>query len=224
MANFVMLVAVSDDHRLRSSEGSPRRDVPVLSLCQLALRPASKSVASKTAFSASGLQSWLNESNSGALVQLLPQRLPPDGSAPLRRSLLTQEGICLTLAPGFRFLEVAYPYVARRLLTDEDPILRERLFEVRTGGMTSWSGVSSVIRLAPNGESSLFCFVSGSAWRKHQACCPDAGFSAEFDRCSREELRRSCWIVGCRGLFCVVVGCRRSWSSIRLWLVYRLTY
>jgi len=47
------------------------------------------------------------------------------------RSLLTQEGICLTLQPDFRFLEVAYPYVARRLLTDEDPALRERLFQAR---------------------------------------------------------------------------------------------
>ena len=45
------------------------------------------------------------------------------------RSLLTQEGICLTLEPQFRFLEVAYPYVARRLLTDEDPALRERLIQ-----------------------------------------------------------------------------------------------
>ncbi len=48
----------------------------------------------------------------------------------LRRSLLTQEGICMQLQPDFRFLEVAYPYVARRLLTDEDPALRERLFQV----------------------------------------------------------------------------------------------
>ena len=48
---------------------------------------------------------------------------------PACRSLLTQEGICLTLDPGFRFLEVAYPYVARRLLTDEDPALRERLIQ-----------------------------------------------------------------------------------------------
>jgi predicted unusual protein kinase regulating ubiquinone biosynthesis (AarF/ABC1/UbiB family) len=32
----------------------------------------------------------------------------------LSRSLLTQEGICLTLNPEFHFLEVAYPYVARR--------------------------------------------------------------------------------------------------------------
>lgn len=46
------------------------------------------------------------------------------------RSLLTQEGICITLDPEFHFLEVAYPYVARRLLTDEDPALRERLIQV----------------------------------------------------------------------------------------------
>ena len=51
----------------------------------------------------------------------------------LCRALLTQEGICLTLSPEFHFLEVAYPYVARRLLTAEDPILRERLFQVRQG-------------------------------------------------------------------------------------------
>ena len=57
--------------------------------------------------------------------------LPPP--AP-RRSLLTQEGICLTLDPAFHFLEVAYPYIARRLLTDEDPALRSRLFQVRGAG------------------------------------------------------------------------------------------
>ena len=37
----------------------------------------------------------------------------------------------MTLQPGFHFLEVAYPYIARRLLTDEDPALRERLIQVR---------------------------------------------------------------------------------------------
>ena len=62
------------------------------------------------------------------------------------RSLLTQEGICLTLEPAFRFLEVAYPYVARRLLTDEDPILRERLFEVRWAALEN-RGAPSVLRL-----------------------------------------------------------------------------
>lgn len=38
----------------------------------------------------------------------------------------------MQLQPNFHFLEVAYPYVARRLLTDEDPALRERLFQVRS--------------------------------------------------------------------------------------------
>lgn len=36
----------------------------------------------------------------------------------------------MTLKPEFHFLEVAYPYIARRLLTDEDPALRGRLFQV----------------------------------------------------------------------------------------------
>jgi hypothetical protein len=42
-----------------------------------------------------------------------------------------QEGICLTLDPDFQFLEIAFPYVARRLLTDPDPALRLRLLQVR---------------------------------------------------------------------------------------------
>jgi hypothetical protein len=37
----------------------------------------------------------------------------------------------MTLEPDFKFLEVAFPYIAKRLLTDEDPILRERLLQVR---------------------------------------------------------------------------------------------
>lgn len=36
----------------------------------------------------------------------------------------------MTLQPDFHFLEVAYPYVARRLLTDDDPSLRNRLIQV----------------------------------------------------------------------------------------------
>lgn len=64
------------------------------------------------------------------LVYQYPVRIPERYSLVIR-SLLTQEGICMTLKPEFHFLEVAYPYVARRLLTDEDPALRERLFQVR---------------------------------------------------------------------------------------------
>lgn len=60
------------------------------------------------------------------LVFKYPIRVPERYSLVIR-SLLTQEGICLTLNPEFHFLEVAYPYVAKRLLTDPDPSLRERL-------------------------------------------------------------------------------------------------
>ncbi|CAM8898652.1 unnamed protein product [Rhodiola kirilowii] len=42
------------------------------------------------------------------------------------------EGICFTLKPDFKFLEVAYPYVAKRLLTDPNPALRERLIQSQT--------------------------------------------------------------------------------------------
>ena len=53
------------------------------------------------------------------LVYQYPIRIPERFSLVIR-SLLTQEGICMTLNPDFKFLEVAYPYVAKRLLTDRD--------------------------------------------------------------------------------------------------------
>ncbi len=46
------------------------------------------------------------------------------------RSLVTQEGLALSLDPNFKILEIAYPYVARRLLTAETPSLRRRLIDV----------------------------------------------------------------------------------------------
>ncbi len=46
------------------------------------------------------------------------------------RSLITQEGLALSLNPNFKIVEVAYPYVARRLLTGESPEMRRRLIEV----------------------------------------------------------------------------------------------
>ena len=45
------------------------------------------------------------------LVYQYPIRIPERYSLVIR-SLLTQEGICLTLDRGFHFLEVAYPYVS----------------------------------------------------------------------------------------------------------------
>ena len=46
------------------------------------------------------------------------------------RSLLTLEGIALSVDPNFKILGAAYPYFARRLMEDPDPQLRESLKEM----------------------------------------------------------------------------------------------
>lgn len=82
------------------------------------------------------------------LVYQYPIRIPERFSLVIR-SLLTQEGICLSLLPDFKFLEVAYPYVAKRLLTDPDPALRERLLQVLfKDGLFQWKRLENLIVLA----------------------------------------------------------------------------
>ncbi|GAA0172670.1 hypothetical protein LIER_26448 [Lithospermum erythrorhizon] len=82
------------------------------------------------------------------LVYNYPIRIPERFSLVIR-SLLTQEGICFTLNPGFKFLEVAYPYVAKRLLTDPNPSLRERLIQVLfKDGSFQWKRLENLIVLA----------------------------------------------------------------------------
>jgi len=85
------------------------------------------------------------------LVYEYPIRIPERYSLVIR-SLLTQEGICMTLDRNFAFLQVAYPYVARRLLTDEDPALRERLIQVLfQNGQFQWQRLRNLIALAQDG-------------------------------------------------------------------------
>ncbi|KAJ4707681.1 Protein kinase superfamily protein [Melia azedarach] len=82
------------------------------------------------------------------LVYNYPIRIPERFSLVIR-SLLTQEGICFTLKPDFKFLEVAYPYVAKRLLTDPNPALRERLIQVLfKDGVFQWKRLENLITLA----------------------------------------------------------------------------
>lgn len=82
------------------------------------------------------------------LVYQYPIRIP-DRFSLVIRSLLTQEGICFTLKPDFKFLEVAYPYVAKRLLTDPNPALRERLIQVLfKDGAFQWKRLENLIILA----------------------------------------------------------------------------
>ncbi|XP_009592940.1 protein ACTIVITY OF BC1 COMPLEX KINASE 1, chloroplastic [Nicotiana tabacum] len=89
------------------------------------------------------------------LVYNYPIRIPERFSLVIR-SLLTQEGICLTLEPDFKFLEVAYPYVAKRLLTDPNPALRERLIQVLfKDGLFQWKRLENLITLAKENVTKL---------------------------------------------------------------------
>ena len=111
------------------------------------------------------------------------------------RSLLTQEGICLTLDPTFKFLEVAYPYIARRLLTDEDPALRERLFQVHSASPRSHSILSAPInelcRTAAGKKQIILhlyatCKAQGETGGPTCYCCLKYCFK-------REERHKSSW-------------------------------
>lgn len=89
------------------------------------------------------------------LVYQYPIRIPERFSLVIR-SLLTQEGICLSLKPDFKFLEVAYPYVAKRLLTDPNPALRERLIQVLfKDGVFQWKRLENLIVLAKENVSMM---------------------------------------------------------------------
>lgn len=73
------------------------------------------------------------------------------------RSLVTQEGLALTINPNFKIVEVAYPYVAKRLLTGESPQLRRRLLEMLfKDGKFQWSRLENLIAIArTNGSFDL---------------------------------------------------------------------
>ena len=65
------------------------------------------------------------------------------------RSLVTQEGLALSLNPNFRIVDVAYPYVAQRLLKGESPALRRRLVEVLfKDGKFQWQRLENLIGIA----------------------------------------------------------------------------
>jgi predicted unusual protein kinase regulating ubiquinone biosynthesis (AarF/ABC1/UbiB family) len=65
------------------------------------------------------------------------------------RSLITQEGLALSLDRDFRIVQVAYPFIARRLLTGESPQLRRRLLEVLfKDGKFQWQRLENMIAIA----------------------------------------------------------------------------
>lgn len=82
------------------------------------------------------------------LMYEYPFRLPAK-FALIIRSLITQEGLALSLNPEFKIVDLAYPYVARRLLAGESPELRQRLIEVLfKDGKFQWDRLENLIVIA----------------------------------------------------------------------------
>lgn len=70
------------------------------------------------------------------------------------RSLVTQEGLALSLNPNFKIVEVSYPYVARRLLTGESPEMRRHLIEVLfKDGKFQWERLENMIAIARSDQN-----------------------------------------------------------------------
>jgi predicted unusual protein kinase regulating ubiquinone biosynthesis (AarF/ABC1/UbiB family) len=77
-----------------------------------------------------------------------PFRVPAQFSL-IIRSLVTQEGIALSLNPEFKIVEIGYPYVAQRLLNGETPEMRRRLIEIVVqDGKLQWERLENMIGIA----------------------------------------------------------------------------
>jgi predicted unusual protein kinase regulating ubiquinone biosynthesis (AarF/ABC1/UbiB family) len=82
-----------------------------------------------------------------------PFRIPAK-FALIIRSLVTQEGVALCLNPDFKIVEISYPYIAKRLLTEESPEFRRRLIEVLfKNGKFQWERLENMIAIARSDQS-----------------------------------------------------------------------
>ena len=80
-----------------------------------------------------------------------PFRVPPY-YALIIRSLVTLEGIALSVDPDFKILGAAYPYFARRLMEDPDPQLRNSLKEMLFDGeIFRWQRLENLVASAAQG-------------------------------------------------------------------------
>ena len=87
------------------------------------------------------------------LMYQYPFRVPAK-FALIIRSLVTQEGLALSLNPDFRIVDIAYPYVARRLLMGETPSLRKRLLDVLfKDGKFQWERLENMLMIARSDDS-----------------------------------------------------------------------
>ncbi len=87
-----------------------------------------------------------------ALMYEYPFRVPAY-YALIIRSLVTLEGIAIHIDPNFKVLSAAYPYVAKRLLTDPAPELRESLQDLLfKDGSFRWNRLENLLRNARNSQ------------------------------------------------------------------------
>ncbi|HIK17283.1 MAG TPA: AarF/ABC1/UbiB kinase family protein [Leptolyngbyaceae cyanobacterium M33_DOE_097] len=85
-----------------------------------------------------------------ALMYEYPFRVPAY-YALIIRSLVTLEGIAINVDPNFKVLSKAYPYVAKRLLTDPAPQLRSSLRDLLfKDGNFRWNRLENLLRNARN--------------------------------------------------------------------------
>jgi predicted unusual protein kinase regulating ubiquinone biosynthesis (AarF/ABC1/UbiB family) len=97
------------------------------------------------------------------LMYRYPFRVPAH-FALIIRSLVTQEGIAMSLDPDFRIVDAAYPYVAQRLLMGETPEFRRRLLEVLfKDNRFQWQRLESLLAAAKGAEGMDWQPVLGSA-------------------------------------------------------------
>ncbi|MCP9886884.1 AarF/ABC1/UbiB kinase family protein [Cyanobium sp. ATX 6A2] len=81
-----------------------------------------------------------------------PFQVPPY-YALIIRSLVTLEGIALSVDSNFKILGAAYPYFARRLMEDPDPSLRQSLKEMLFDGeVFRWQRLDNLIASAAQGS------------------------------------------------------------------------
>jgi len=130
------------------------------------------------------------------LMYEYPFRVPAK-FALIIRSLVTQEGLALSLNRDFRIVEVSFPYVSRRLLTGESPAMRKRLLEVLfKDGKFQWERLENMIAIARSdnrfnllptaGLGFQFLVSEEGEYLRHQLITA----LIEDDRLHTEEVRR----------------------------------
>lgn len=97
------------------------------------------------------------------LMYEYPFRVPPY-YALIIRSLVTLEGIAIYIDPNFKVLSEAYPYVAKRLLTDPAPQLRNSLKDLLfKDGRFRWNRLENLLKNARGNQEYDFNLVLNQA-------------------------------------------------------------